>query len=108
MAPVVGLQERPHQVPCVQIVEPRNVGLRQYRDHLVVDGAGKHLCLVCGRVAAVRTRLTRFPCPGEGHLTAPWKAALLVGVFDAAILRGGPRAISVAERLGRRPRPAPD
>ena len=92
------------------IVLPRRTGLRQYRDHLVVEGAGKHLCLACGRYAAVRARLARWPCPGEGHVKPLWRAAVVGGVFDASIRRVGPRAVAAAERLGRVVRipPAPD
>ena len=113
VAPVVGLPVRVADAPAAQIADPApRHGLRQFRNHVLVEGGGQHVCLACGRYSRDRRRLERAPCPGNGVLRNVHRAALNEGVFDASILRLGARAVALAAGMGRAvpppPPPAPD
>ena len=74
--------------------------LQPFRNHVSVTGAGKTVCLACGRADVVRARLARFSCPREGNLRRLYADSLAEGVFDDSISRSAV-AISWAKRLGR-------
>ena len=89
------------------------VVLRPYREHVLVKGAGRTLCLRCGQTVVARTRGWQFVCPGMGEMRTVLRDALFQGAFDASILSAGGRAISLAAERGRDlrgafPLPAPD
>ena len=108
-----GLPVRVADAPAAQIADPvPRLGLRQFRNHVIMEGGGQFVCLACGRYSRDRRRLERAPCPGNGVLRNVHRAALNEGVFDASILRLGARAVALAAGMGRAvpppPPPAPD
>ena len=76
-------------------------GLRQFRAHLVVSGAGVRACIASGVSFTRRRRAEGGPCPGEGRARPVVQAALVAGAFDEAILRAGARAVALAAQRGR-------
>ena len=109
-APVQRLPVRRAPGP-VPVANTRGAGLQAFRDHVLVSGGGRTLCLGCGRTQTARVRLAGRHCPGVGRPTVALVRALVGRAFDASLLRAGPRARSLAEGLGwvrPPPPPAPD